>query len=170
MPHAKGLTRDEKVENLLVNFSMIMMGMFEGVFAALAAGMADSLTKTAEALTEAMDSGKGATHLDKTNVSAGAEVNSKVKDVFAGLRKEVAEGFSNKDAKFQAFIKDSAFDEGIRVVERHRLKVPSLTERLSDADLAEYVNLIQAEDPEVAKMMQELGEWQKTAPRFEQRQ
>jgi hypothetical protein len=163
----QGQTRDEKVENLLMNFSMIMMGMFEGVFAALAAGMADALTKTADALTEAIDSGKGATHVERAKMGPGPEVNSKVREVFAGLRKEVAEGFSNKDAKFQAFIKNPAFDEGIKIVERHRLKVPSLTDHLSDSDLAEYVNLIQSEDPEVAKMMQELGEWQQTTPRFE---
>ena len=149
---------------------MIMMGMFEGVFAALAAGMTDALTKTADALTEAIDTGKEAPRLDRRGVSTGGEVNSRVKEVFAGLRKEVAEGFSNKDAKFKEFIKDPAFDEGIRIVERNSLKVPRLTEALSDADLAEYVNLIQNGDPLVAKMMQELGEWQKTTPRFELRQ
>jgi hypothetical protein len=160
-------TRDEKVENLVTNFSMIMMGMFEGVFAALAAGMATALSKTADALTEALDSPDGNTPPRKPAApDVDKEVKTKVKEVFSGLRKEVAEGFSNKDNRFKEFIKDPAFDDGIRIVESHRLKLPSLTEPLTDSELAGYVDLIQKGDPEISKLMQELGEWQKSTPRF----
>ncbi len=168
MPSAhRELTRDEKAENLVVNFSMIMMGMFEGVFTALAAGMATALSKTADALTEALDSGEPRPKQKKNDVNVEAEVNSKVRDVFSGLRKEVAQGFSNKDASFKAFLKDPSFDAGIRIVEGHPLKLPSLTQALSDEDLAGYVDLLQKEDPEMVKLMQELGEWQKTTPKFD---
>ena len=164
---AHQLSRDEKVENLVVNFSMIMMGMFEGVFAALAAGMADALTKTAEALTEAMDSGSGPRKKLHAKVDMESEVDSKVKEVFSGLRKEVASGFSGRGKAFRDFVKDPAFDEGLRIIERHPLKLPKLTEPLSDSDLAGYVKLIQDGDPETAKMLQELGEWQKKTPHFD---
>lgn len=162
------LTRDEKVENLVVNFSMIMMGIFEGVFAALAAGMATALTKTADALTEAFDDASKGSRPKKPKAAPidESEINSKVKDVFAGLRKEVAEGFSNKDDSFKKFISDPAFDKGVKIVESHQFKLPKLTEPLTDDDLAGYVTLIQNEDPELAKMMKELGEWQQTTPRF----
>lgn len=165
------LTRDEKVENLVTNFSMIMMGMFEGVFAAMASGLASALTKTAEALTDAFDEGKGSTpkKVEDSAPETEAEVNAKVKEVFSGLRKEVDEGFSHGGKSFNAFISDPSFDEGVRIVESHKLKLPMLTERLSDSDLAGYVALIQNGDPDLSKMMQELGEWQKTTPRLEQR-
>ena len=167
MPKSE-LTRDEKVENLVLNFSMIMMGMFEGAFAALAAGMATALNKTADALTEAFDDGKG--HSAKKPAEGSLihepEMNDKVKEVFSGLRKEVMEGFAHKDQSFQKFIKDPAFDAGVRIVESHTLKLPRLTETLSDADLAAYVALIQNEDPEIAGLMKELGEWQRTTPQF----
>lgn len=169
MPAKPELTRDEKVENLVLNFSMIMMGMFEGVFTALAAGMANALTKTADALTEALDTDSKGSKGKKpvaAAVDTGSEVNAKVKDVFSGLRKEVAEGFSDKDESFKRFIKNPAFDAGVRIVESHPLKLPSLIETLSDEDLAAYVTLIQDEDPEVAEMMKELGEWQRTTPKF----
>jgi hypothetical protein len=162
-----GLSRDEKVENLVINFSMIMMGMFEGVFAAMAAGMATALSQTADALTEALDSGNPALSKRPKAEDVDAEVKTKVKEVFSGLRNEVAEGFAGKDKKFKEFIKDPAFDAGVRIVESHNLKLPRLTEPLSDSDLAGYVTLIQNGDPEVAKMMQELGEWQKDTPRFD---
>jgi hypothetical protein len=42
-----------------------------------------------------------------------------------------------------------------------------LTASLTDDDLASYVALIQNGDPEVASLMQDLGAWQKTTPRFE---
>ena len=159
------LTRDEKVENLVTNFSMIMMGMFEGVFSAMASSLTTVLTKTAEALTEAIDEGQPAPKkLPKPEPEA--EVNAKMKEVFEGLRKEVAEGFSHKDESFRKFIRDPAFDRGVRIVESHTFKLPRLTEHLTDSDLAGYVALIQNGDAELSKMMQELGEWQKTTPRF----
>ena len=163
---APRLTRDDKVENLVFNFSMIMMGMFEGVFADLASGMASALTRTADALTEALDSGQGV-HATAPKVGVDSQVNSKIKDMFSGLRKEVAEEFSGKGPKFKEFIKDPAFDAGVRIVEGHRLKLPSLTERLSDSDLAGYVALIQEGDPEMAKLMAELGKWQMSTPHFD---
>ncbi len=169
MPAPGALSRDEKVENLVINFSMIMMGMFEGVFTAMASTLASTLTKTAEALTEAMDEGQGSSKKEKKRPTQEVEpeVAAKMKDVFAGLRNEVAEGFSDRDQNFKRFTKDPSFDEGVRIVERHPLTLPMLTEHLTDADLARYVALIQAGDPEVSKMMQELGEWQNTTPKFE---
>lgn len=146
---------------------MIMMGIFEGVFAALAAGMATAMSATADALTEAFDDGKGSAGKKKADSPiAESEVNEKVREVFSGLRKEALEGFSNKDQSFMRFIKHPAFDDGIRIVESHSLKLPMLTETLSDSDLAAYVTLIQSEDPEVASLMKELGEWQRTTPKF----
>ncbi len=161
-------TRDEKVENLVTNFSMIMLGMFEGVFAAMATGLATALTKTADALADSL--GPGENPRKSKEAAAGApeaEVSAKLDEVFSSLRKEVAEGFSNKGNEFRAFIRDPAFDAGVRIVESHRLKLPPLTARLSDSDLAGYVSMIQSGDPETVKMMQELGDWQKTTPRFE---
>jgi len=163
------LTRDEKVENLIINFSMIMAGMFEGVFAALAEGLTTALTKTVDALTEAVDSadqGSGRRRRRLPAVDPVSEADPKVREVFSRLRKEVAEGFSHRNRSFRRFIKDTAFDEGVRIVESHNLGLPRLTEPLDDADLAGYVALMQNGDPEVVRMMQELGEWQKTTPRF----
>ncbi len=162
------LTRDEKVENLVTNFSMIMMGIFEGAFTAMATTMTTALTKAADALTEAMDQGGGspAKKPKAERAKVDVDVGSKMKEVFAGLRKEVSAGFSNKGEKFKRFIKDPAFDAGVLIVERHQFKLPRLTERLTDAELAGYVDLIQNGDPEVSKMMQELGNWQKTTPSF----
>jgi len=147
---------------------MIMMGIFEGTFAALAAGLATAMNTAADALTEAFDNeGKRSTGKKKADgLIAESEVNEKIKGVFSGLRKEVSEGFSEKDQSFRRFIKDPAFDAGVRIVESHTLKLPRLTEALSDSDLAAYVTLIQKEDPEVVSLMKELGEWQQTTPKF----
>jgi len=111
VPHES--TRDEKVENLITNLSMIMMGMFEGVFATLASGLADALTKTAEALTSSMDEGSPTRKVKAPLADAGPEVEAKIRGVFSSLRKEVAEGFSNKDEKFERFIKNPSTQESI---------------------------------------------------------
>ncbi|MDG6902042.1 MAG: hypothetical protein JRM80_08790 [Nitrososphaerota archaeon] len=151
------LTRDEKVENLLTNFSLIMMGMFEGVFTTMAVGLVDALSTAAESL-----GGRQAVRKEERD----AEVDAKLRSVFADLRKEVADGFAGKDEKFRAFVKNPAFDRGVRIVESNEVGLPKLTESLTDEDLAGYVGLIQKEDPRLARMMTELGEWQKTTPRF----
>jgi hypothetical protein len=160
-------SRDQKVENLLLNFSMIMLGMFEGAFAAMAEGMATALSQTADALTDALDTSGKPREKRRESGDMAAQVNAKVKDTFSGLRKEVADGFSGGSKPFKDFIKDPAFDEGVRIVESHKLKLPPLTSELSDSELAGYVSLIQGGDPEIAKMMSELAEWQKKTPRFD---
>ena len=160
-----GASRDRKAENLVLNFSMIMLGMFEGAFAAMAEGMANALSATADALTGALD--PTAEHPSPQTGADSAEVKAKVKDAFTGLRKEVAEGFSGGAKPFNEFIKEPAFDEGIRIVESYKLKLPPLTAPLTDSELAGYVELIQSGDPEMTRMMSELAEWQKKTPRFE---
>ena len=96
MVSRRKLTRDEKVENLVTNFSMIMMGMFEGAFAAMASGLASALTRTAEALTESF--GREGEHATPAPAppEPEAEVSAKVREVFTSLRKEIEEGFSNR--------------------------------------------------------------------------
>ena len=144
-----------------MNFSMIMMGMFEGAFAELAAGLAEAVSKTADAMAEAFDGKKAKSRHDDTR-----EVAANVNVVFAKLRGEVASGITGREAEFGKFIRDPSFDKGIEIVESHDF-APRLTEKLTDADLGRYVSLIQREDPEMAKMMNELGAWQKTSPRFD---
>lgn len=137
---------------------MIMMGMFEGVLSAMATGFAQAMSGVAEAMAGTPAIGK----------SEKAEMDAKLREVFAGLRKEVAEGFEDKNEKFRAFIRDPSFDAGVRIVESHDLGLPRLAEHLTDDDLVRYVVLIQKEDPKLSKMMAELGEWQKSTPRFTQ--
>ena len=145
-----------------MNFSMIMMGMFEGAFAEMAAGLAEAVSKTADAMAEAFDGKKAKPSQRETH----DEVAANVKVVFAKLRGEVASGITGREAEFGKFIRDPSFDKGIEIVESHDF-APRLTEKLTDADLGRYVSLIQREDPEMAKMMNELGAWQKTTPRFD---
>ncbi|HKT21780.1 MAG TPA: hypothetical protein VJR06_04045, partial [Nitrososphaerales archaeon] len=127
-----GLTRDEKVENLVMNFSMIMMGMFEGAFTALAAGMAEAMEGAADAMAEALDGKKPAR---RGRGDAKAEVERNVKVVFAKLRDEAYSNIDGKEEEFRRFIKDRSFDEGVKIVESHDLHRPRLTERLTDSDL-----------------------------------
>jgi hypothetical protein len=170
MPDTRAyLTRDQKAENLVTNLSLIMMGMFEGIFATMASGLATAMGKTVEAVTAALDDREVHTKTEGgiAPLAGDAQLKAKVKEAFSSLRREVAEGFSNKDENFRRFIKDPSFDAGIRIVEGHRLNLPPLTESLTDGELAKYMSLVQSGDPEVASMIQELGEWQRTTPRFE---
>lgn len=172
MPDSKReLTRDDKVENLIVNHTMIAMSLFEGAFTAMAAGMAEAVSKTGDALAHALGGAESSTSASRTAAGnpasgVGAGVTEKTAQVFSEIRKETVAAIPAKDPAFKKFIKDPSFDEGVRIVESHNFKLPRLTERLSDADLAGYMALIRREDKELSGMLQELAEWQKRTPQF----
>ena len=165
---AEELSRDEKVRNLMFNFTVIMMSMLEGAFTAMAAGMTEAMSQVGDAMADALG-GEEASRKKKTGPShaeARAEVEAKVKGMFSDLRKQVATDFPKDSTAFQAFISDPVFDDGIKIVESHHLTVPNLTEHLSDKDFANYLSLMQSEDPELGKLFHELGDWQKATPHF----
>jgi hypothetical protein len=158
--------RDEKVKNLIVNYTMITMSLFEEVFSAAASTMSEALAAGASAMTEALGGGSREGSAEKVSKEVTPKVSKGVAQTFAKMRKEMAEQFFAGSKSFDEFIRDPSFDEGVRIVESHRFKLPNLTEPLSDEDLASYLALLKAQDPEMGRMLQELAEWQKTTPHF----
>jgi len=165
------MTRDEKVENLLFNYSMILMATFEEAFANLASTMTEALAKTGAAMTEAMTSSFGASSEGETDNGPsmklddlGPRTSEKVKEAFAEIRTQAGADFSTKDKSIKKIAQDPVSDEAVGIVERFDFKIPRLTERLSDDDLAKYMALLKKEDPELMKMLKQLAVWQEKLP------
>jgi hypothetical protein len=158
--------RDEKVENLLINFSMLVMGMLEGAFATMASGMAEAMTGSAAAMADALGGPEASKSTRSPELKkAGTQVSAKIKETFAELRREVTADFTS-DPKFKEFIRDPSFDEGVKIVESYDLGLPRLTEKLSDADLSAYTAKLTSGDKMFGEMMEELSKWQKRTPRL----
>ncbi len=146
-------TRDEKVENLIANHSMIFMGMFEEAFSAIADQMTAALSEGAGAIADVLARGA-------TSEPGGAGVGRKLKDevtpavraeignLFSGIREEMSSQWPKDAAVFKRYISSPAFDKGMEIVERYDFQRPKLTEKLSDEVLASYVFLLHSGDKE----------------------
>ena len=163
-------TRDEKLENLITNHSMIFMGMFEEAFSTVAEKMTVALSEGAGALADALARGASSASGD---ASVGKQlenevtpaVRAEIGNLFSGIREEVSSQWPKNAAIFKAYVSSPAFDKGIEIVERYDFRRPKLTERLSDEVLASYVFILQSGDKELGRMFKELAEWQAALPK-----
>jgi hypothetical protein len=169
---SRTVTRDEKIENLLFNYSMILMATFEEAFANLASTMTDALAKTGAAMTEVMTSSFGVSNEGEVDNGPsmklddlGPRTSEKVKEAFAEIRTQAGADFSTKDASIRKIVQDPASDEAVRIVEKFDFKIPRLTERLSDDDMTKYMALLKKEDPQLMKMLKQLAVWQEKLPK-----
>ncbi|MDA4115168.1 MAG: hypothetical protein OK442_01270 [Thaumarchaeota archaeon] len=160
--------RDEKLENLIMNHSMIFMGMFEEAFSAIAEHMTEALSEGAGALADVLargaKSGDGGVEKELKNEITPA-VRAEIGNLFSGIREEMSSQWPKEAAAFKRYISSPTFDKGIEIVERYDFGRPKLTEKLSDEVLASYVFLLQSGDKEMGKMFKELAEWQAALPK-----
>jgi hypothetical protein len=160
-----GPTRDEKLENLIMNHSMIFMGMFEEAFSTIAEKMTEAMAMGAGAIADALAGSPGSSEVQKkAQEEIAPEVRTQIGRAFSGVREEIADQWPKNASVFKRYISSPAFDKGIEIVERYDFGRPKLTEKLSDEVLASYVFLVQSGNPEIGKMFKELAEWQAALP------
>ncbi len=167
------LARDEKLENLIMNHSMIFMGMFEEAFSTLADKMTEALAMGTAAMADALAQGmppsssrSGAARAGKKiTAEISPEVRAQIGRLFSGIREEIASQWPKNASVFKQYISSRAFDRGIKIVEKYDFGRPRLTEKLSDEVLASYVFLLQSGDKELGRMFKELAEWQAGLPK-----
>ena len=168
---AGGLTRDEKVMNVILNHSLISMGVFEEAFADLAEKMTEGMATVGVAMVDSIAKSvsgnpKLGPGLDSRKISdeVSPEIRSQIGMLFSGIREEIA-GQWPTDRVFNDYIANPAFDKGIEIVERYDFGGrPKLTEKLGDDVLASYLFLLQSGDKELGKMFKEIAEWQTGLP------
>jgi hypothetical protein len=169
---AAGQSRDEKLENLIRNHSMIFMGMFEEAFSTIAEKMTEVMAAGSAAMAEALGGvsegfkGSGGPDVAK-NLKAALppEVRMQLGHVFSDIREEMDSQWPKNASVFKQYVSSPAFDKGIKIVEKYDFGRPKLTEKLSDEVLASYVFLVQSGNAEIGKMFKELSEWQSGLPK-----
>ncbi len=163
-------TRDEKLENLIMNHSLIFMGMFEEAFSTIAEQMTEALSEGAGAVADALARGApspsgGSTVGKRLKNEVTPAVRAEIGSLFSGIREEISSQWPKDAAIFKAYISSPAFDKGIEIVEKYDFRRPKLTETLSDEVLASYVFLLKSGDKELGRMFKELKEWQAALPK-----
>jgi len=168
---AAGLSRDEKLENLIKNHSMIFMGVFEEAFSTIAEKMTEVMAAGSAAMAEALGGaaggaeGSGDAAAKKLKGGLAPDARMQIGRVFSEIREEMDSQWPKSASVFKQYISSPAFDKGIQIVEKHDFGRPKLTEKLSDEMLASYVFLIQSGNAEAGKMFKELSEWQSGLPK-----
>jgi hypothetical protein len=153
--------RDEKLENLITNHSMVFMGTFDEAFSAIADRMNENLGgRNSDSKSPATDG-----VLKEAGKVIAPEVLTQIGYAFAGIREEVASDLPNDATVFARYVQDPAFDRGIEIVDKYDFGRPKLTEKLTDEVLASYVFLLQSGDKELGKMFKELADWQGSLPK-----
>ncbi len=156
-----------------MNYSMILVAVFEDVFANLASSMSEALVRGSAAMAGAMEEGLGGTphgkESDKTATESlskqvKAQTSTEVKKAFAEMREKARSEIRLDDKSLKELIRAPAFDKGIEIVERYEFGLPKLTERLSDEDFVAYLAFFKKSDPKLVKMSEELAEWRKSVP------
>jgi hypothetical protein len=166
-------TRDEKLENLIMNHSMIFIGMFDEAFSMIAEKMTEAMEAGAVAMAEALGAEEAPRPVEpksggsgkKNETEISPQVRGQIGQVFSEIREEMASQWPKNPHVFTQYISSPAFDEGIEIVEKYDFGRPKLTEKLSDDVLASYVFLVQSGDAKVARMFGELKEWQSGLPK-----
>lgn len=163
-------SRDEKLENVIVNHSMIFMGMFEEAFSDIAEQMTAALSEGAGAIADVLARGMGSEQggsgvAKRLKEGVTPAVRAQIGNLFSGIREEVSSQRPKDPEAFKRYVSSPAFDKGIEIVERYDFRRPKLTEKLSDEVLASYVFLLQSRDEELVSMFKELTEWQATLPK-----
>lgn len=167
MPAGQGApTRDEQLENLIVNHSLIFMGMFEEAFADIAEKMTQAMGKAAGAMAGALGAPeKSVSEVDENVKKVTPEMMAQITHAFSSLREEMEAQWPKNPKVFKDFISGPGFDKGIAIVEKYDFGRPKLTEKLSDDVLASYIFLVKSGDAKIAAMFKELSDWQAGMPR-----
>jgi len=153
--------RDEKLGNLIVNHSMIFMGIFDEAFSAIA----DKMTEASGVGISDFNS-SGTTDLGrKAGKEIAPEVLIQIGYAFSAIREEMDSEWPKNASVFAQYVSSPAFDKGIQIVEKYDFGRPKLTEKLTDEVLASYVFLLQSGDKELGKMFKELADWKSNLPK-----
>ena len=153
--------RENKIMNLIVNTSVILMGTLMGglteammnVTGAMAGGMAGAVAGE--------EAGEEVSREFKQKLP---EVDDKMKEMIADVRKDLYVQMEQKKKEIEPYLADPVFDVGPEKIDKYDFSLPKLTEELDDSTIAQYAYLLVSEDQNFAEMFTEITDWMNTLP------
>jgi len=154
--------REMKILNIMSNISILLMSVmteaFSAVFSEMTEGLVQSLT-TSLGVSE-KEAKKGSDKFQELKT----KIPQQVIEQMAAMKADIKAQLQGKQRDIESLIANPSFDEGIRIAERYKIGLPTLTQDLDELSLLGYLTLLKANDPTCTKMFQELMEWMKTVP------
>jgi len=154
--------REEKILNVMVNTSILLMSLMTEAFSDLFAGMTEGMVQAVGSslgMSEE-DTKQGSEKMRNLTTKIPQEVRAQMMSMKTDIRKQ----FQERKPEIQHLLIDPVFDKGIVIAESSATRLPKLTENLDEVSLLGYLALLKAEDPRCTKMFQALMEWMKTVP------
>lgn len=154
------LDRDSKIINIIFNFSFIemipMFISFTDIFLELSKNfvLAFSNTKNPN------EKNEGFNRIEKIKAEIPENILSQIKD----MKKKLTSQTETKLDSLKKIIKDTIFDEGIKIVEKYNLS-PSLTDPLDEYQFFYYISLLKNNDDKFMNMRDELMKWFNRLPK-----
>ena len=93
------------------------------------------------------------------------EVDAKMKAMISDIRRDIYAQMRQKKQEMKLMFSDPVFDIGPKIIEKYDFKLPKLSQKLNDNELAQYSKLLVNEDLRFVKMFKELTQWINSLPK-----
>jgi len=155
--------RENKIMNVVVNTSIILMSTLMDGFAEIVLEAAGAM---ASGIAEIAGGEKAKEDAEKEVKQKLPQVSDKMRSMISEMRKDLYGQMEQKRNEIKPFLSDPIFDVGPKAVEKYDFGIPNLTQELEDSTIAQYTYLLLSEDATFGQLFTELGEWLNNLPKF----
>ena len=157
-----GANRENKIMNVVVNTSIILMSTLMDGFAEIVLEAAGAM---ASGIAEITGGEKAKEDAEEEVKQKLPQVSDKMRSMISEMRKDLYNQMEQKRKEIKPFLSDPIFDEGPITVEKYDFGIPKLTQELEDSTIAQYTYLLLSEDATFGKLFNELGDWLNKLPK-----
>jgi len=155
--------RENKIMNVVVNTSIILMSTLMDGFAEIVLEAAGAM---ASGIAEIAGGEQAKEDAEKEVKQKLPQVSDKMRSMISEMRKDLYGQMEQKRKEIKPFLSDPIFDVGPKAVEKYDFGIPNLTQELEDSTIAQYTYLLLSEDATFGQLFTELGEWLNNLPKF----
>ncbi len=153
--------REEKIMNLIVNTSIILMSTLMG---GLTEAMMNMTGAMASGMAEAVSGEEAGEKVRQEFKTKLPQVNDKMKAMISDVRRDMYVQMEQKKSEIKPYLSDPVFDVGPNKVDEYDFGLPKLTEELDDGTIAQYAYLMVNEDHAFGELFGAISDWMNTLP------
>ncbi len=153
--------REEKIMNLIVNTSIILMSTLMG---GLTEAMMNMTGAMASGMAEAVNGEEAGEKVRQEFKTKLPQVDDKMKAMISDVRRDMYVQMEQKKSEIKPYLSDPVFDVGPNKVDEYDFGLPKLTEELDDGTIAQYAYLMVNEDHAFGELFGAISDWMNTLP------
>ena len=156
------MNRENKIMNSMINVSVILMSTMMCAFTNV---MMNATSSLASGMAEAVGGKENGDKVNEEIKQNLPEVDAKMKAMISDIRRDIYAQMRQKKQEMKLMFSDPVFDIGPKIIEKYDFKLPKLSQKLNDNELAQYSKLLVNEDLRFVKMFKELTQWINSLPK-----